>query len=45
MEDREIDVLKIETEKKRSFKNLPLSFKIIAIILIIILFFIPVVFI
>ena len=45
MKDRKIDVLKIESEKKSNFKNLPLSFKIIAIILIIILLFIPVVFI
>lgn len=44
MKDEKIDVLKIESDKKSNIKNVPLSFKIIAIILIIILLFIPVVF-
>ena len=41
MKDEKIDVLKIESDKKSNIKNVPLSFKIIAIIL---LLFIPVVF-
>jgi len=45
MKDKKIDVLKINSDKKSNFKNLPLGFKIIAIILIITLLFIPVVFI
>lgn len=45
MKDKKIDVLKIDSDKRTSFKNLPLGLKIIAIILIITLLFIPVVFI
>ncbi len=44
MKDKKIDILKIETNKKSSFKELPLAFKIIPIILTITLLFIPVVF-
>lgn len=39
-----IDVLNLESEKRNDFKKIPLFYKIIAIILIVILFFIPVFF-
>jgi hypothetical protein len=45
MKNKKIDVLNLETEKKSNFKKIPLVNKIIAVILIIILFFIPVLFI
>jgi hypothetical protein len=45
MKNKKIDVLNLETEKKSNFKKIPLVYKIIAVILIIILFFIPVLFI
>jgi hypothetical protein len=45
MNNKNIDVLNLDTEKKNNFKKTPMVYKIIAIILIIVLFFIPVFFI
>ena len=45
MKNRKIDVLNLDSEKKNNFKRIPLVYKIIAIILIIVFFFIPVFFI
>lgn len=45
MKNKKIDILNLETEKKSNFKKIPLGYKIIAAVLIIALFFIPVIFI
>lgn len=44
MKDKKIDILNLDSSKKNNFKNIPIVYKIIAIILIITLFFIPVFF-
>lgn len=41
---KNIDVLNLESDKRSNFKKIPLVYKILAVILIIILFFIPVFF-